>query len=125
MEPGKCASNVGRFDGITNTTIGSDCFTGPGKIHNGIAWVVLHEVRIIHNQCFNTISIWTNQYGQYHMVNTYVKNFKVMHALGFYHEHQRPDRDFFVNFDEKYITSNCLNQFESIKMNSNKRKSDG
>ena len=59
------------------------------------------------------------------MVNTDVKNFKVMHALGFYHEHQRPDRDFFVNFDKKYITSNCLNQFEPINMNSNKRKSDG
>ena len=44
MNPGKCASNVGRFDGITNTTIGIDCFTGPGKIHNGIAWMVLHEV---------------------------------------------------------------------------------
>ena len=48
MNPGLCVSNVGRFDGITNTTIGSGCFTGPDKIENGIAWIVLHEVRMKH-----------------------------------------------------------------------------
>ena len=48
-----------------------------------------------------------------------------MHALGFYHEHQRPDRDNFVNFDKTKMTSNCFNAFEVIQMNSNKAKSDG
>ena len=48
-----------------------------------------------------------------------------MHALGFYHEHQRPDRDRFVYFDEKNMTSNCLNAFKLIQMNSHKQKSDG
>ena len=50
---------------------------------------------------------------------------KVMHALGFYHEHQRPDRDRFVNFDQTKISKDCLNAFKLGKMNSNKRKSDG
>ena len=36
-------SNVGRSDGPTDTTIGTDCYA-QDKIHNGIAWVVLHEV---------------------------------------------------------------------------------
>ena len=48
-----------------------------------------------------------------------------MHALGFYHEHQRPDRDSFVNVDMTNMTSNCFNAFKLIEMNSNKRKSDG
>ena len=47
-----------------------------------------------------------------------------MHALGFYHEHQRPDRDSFVNFDETKMTRNCFKAFELIPMNSNKRISD-
>ena len=37
-------SNVGRWDGPTDTTIGTDCYALQDKIHNGIAWVVLHEV---------------------------------------------------------------------------------
>ena len=48
-----------------------------------------------------------------------------MHALGFYHEHQRSDRNRFVYFDVKNITTNCLEQFKLIPMNSHKRKSDG
>ena len=43
--PGSCVSNVGRWDGnITKTSIATECFSGPGKIYNGIAWMVLHEV---------------------------------------------------------------------------------
>ena len=37
-------SNVERSDGPTDTTIGTDCYALQDKIHNGIAWVVLHEV---------------------------------------------------------------------------------
>ena len=48
-----------------------------------------------------------------------------MHALGFYHEHQRPDRDNFVTVDKSKMTSNCYNAFELEIPNSNKRKSDG
>ena len=48
MKPGICQSGVGRYENDpTNTTISTDCFKGPGKIHNGIAWMVLHEVRVI------------------------------------------------------------------------------
>ena len=46
--PGLCVSNVGRLnERPTYTVIGTDCFTGPGKIYNDIAWIVLHEVNII------------------------------------------------------------------------------
>ena len=43
---------VGRLDGSTNTTIGSDCYTGQDKIYNGIAWIVLHEVKQNLNQSY-------------------------------------------------------------------------
>ena len=46
-----------------------------------------------------------------------------MHALGFYHEHQRPDRDNYVYFDEKNMTSNCHSAYKLINIKSNKRKS--
>ena len=36
-----------------------------------------------------------------------------MHALGFYHEHQRPDRGDFVRVDETKMTSNCFNAFKT------------
>ena len=48
-----------------------------------------------------------------------------MHALGFYHEHQRPDRDRFVNFNQTKISNRCYKAFELYEMNSNKRYSDG
>ena len=49
-----------------------------------------------------------------------------MHALGFYHEHQRPDRDDFVNFDETKISKSCYNAVtKRYEINSNKRVSDG
>ena len=39
-----CKSDVGIYDGPTTTDIGSECYNPyKGKIHNGIAWVVLHE----------------------------------------------------------------------------------
>ena len=34
-----------------------------------------------------------------------------MHALGFIHEHQRLDRDNYVNVDETKMLSSCLNAF--------------
>ena len=51
--------------------------------------------------------------------------FKVMHALGFYHEQQRPDRDLFVNVDKTKMISDCFNAFELIPILTNKHKSDG
>ena len=39
-----------------------------------------------------------------------------MHALGFFHEHQRPDRDKFVNVDETKMVSDCQNAFGIIPM---------
>ena len=47
-----------------------------------------------------------------------------MHALGFFHEQQRPDRDMYVNVDETKISRVCSNAFELIPMYWNKRKSD-
>ena len=44
--PNVCVSGVGRWDGPTNTTIGTDCYALQDNIHNGISWVVLHEVNI-------------------------------------------------------------------------------
>ena len=41
-----CVSDVGRSDGPTETTIGTDCYARQDHIHNGICWVVLHEVNI-------------------------------------------------------------------------------
>ena len=45
--------------------------------------------------------------------------FKVMHALGFYHEQQRPDRDQFVDFDETKIINDCKNAFRIIPIVTN------
>ena len=47
-----------------------------------------------------------------------------MHALGFYHEHQRPDRDNFVHFDQTKIISPCLNAYRVLPRH-NKQPSDG
>ena len=65
--PGVCQSGVVRNGrGATRTIISTDCYTGPGKIHNGIAWIVLHEVIVMahnlwvtHNESYlmNFISI--------------------------------------------------------------------
>ena len=42
--PAVCRSGVGRYsNGPTETVINSACY-GRDKFHNGIAWVVLHEV---------------------------------------------------------------------------------
>ena len=39
-----CVSGVGRYDNEpTLTEIGSACYT-KDKIHNGLPWIVLHEV---------------------------------------------------------------------------------
>ena len=55
--------------------------------------------------------------------------FKVMHALGFYHEQQRPDRDKFVDFDETKIIDDCKNAFRKDNVLgpilTHKDKSDG
>ena len=45
---------------------------------------------------------------------------KIMHALGFYHEHQRPDRDNFVNVDTTKMTSNCFKAFKILNRNDTK-----
>ena len=37
-----------------------------------------------------------------------------MHALGFYHEHQRPDRDQFVNVDLTKLINDCKNAFRLL-----------
>ena len=45
-----CQSKVGMYDGPTDTDIGSECYNKfKGKIHNGIAWVVLHEASLVQN----------------------------------------------------------------------------
>ena len=49
---------------------------------------------------------------------------KVMHSLGFAHEHQRPDRNNFVNVYRTKMTSNCFEAFDIIPMDPTKRKSD-
>ena len=51
-------------------------------------------------------------------------HFKVMHSLGFAHEHQRPDRNNFVNVYRTKMTSNCFEAFDIIPMDPTKRKSD-
>ena len=48
-----------------------------------------------------------------------------MHALGFYHEHQRPDRDNFVHVDETKMTSNCFNAFRTNLTIGNAEISEG
>ena len=41
----ECWSLVGIYDRPTPVNLGSDCYNKrKGKIHNGIAWTVLHEV---------------------------------------------------------------------------------
>ena len=47
-----------------------------------------------------------------------------MHSLGFAHEHQRPDRNNFVNVYRTKMTSNCFEAFDIIPMDPTKRKSD-
>ena len=46
--------------------------------------------------------------------------------MGFYHEHQRPDRDNFVQFDPTKISANCLNAYRILPSGRhNKQSSDG
>ena len=47
-----------------------------------------------------------------------------MHALGFVHEQQRPDRDLYVIVDKTKMSPRCFHAFELIPMYSNKHKSD-
>ena len=47
-----------------------------------------------------------------------------MHALGFFHEQQRNDRDLYINLDYSKLDAGCFNGFKKIKAYSNKRKSD-
>ena len=39
-----------------------------------------------------------------------------MHALGFIHEHQRPDRDQYVYFNETNLIGDCLNAFKILSV---------
>ena len=42
-----CHSKVGRYDnGPTDTVLPAECYTGDDKFHDGIAWIVLHEVSV-------------------------------------------------------------------------------
>ena len=48
-----------------------------------------------------------------------------MHALGFYHEHQRPDRDDYINVDKNEMSPKCVGAvFEKFNLAS-KIQSDG
>ena len=48
-----------------------------------------------------------------------------MHSLGFYHEHQRPDRDSFVTVQTSEMMKECLSQFERMKDDPYKHFSKG
>ena len=48
-----------------------------------------------------------------------------MHALGFYHEHQRPDRDDFVKVDKAQMSPTCVEAIFTKYNLTNKIKSDG
>merc|ERR1719284_2313559 len=38
-----------------------------------------------------------------------------MHALGFYHEHQRPDRDQFITIQEDTVNEGWMGQFTKLE----------
>ena len=41
-----CTAGVGMYNGATDVLIGDGCFNGKEKYHDGIAWIILHQVII-------------------------------------------------------------------------------
>ena len=88
-----CSSKVGRKGGAQSIKLAPQC----AEEH-----ILIHEVYfIIHNWIFPSYSISTKQF------------LKILHALGLFHEHQRPDRDNYIEVD--MLTGNSSGLYHQIK----------